>query len=295
MTLQEATFFLLEKLRSIYPESEAVPITDWVMEALTGSGKAERMIYKNESITVVEEKKMNEYAERLLQHEPVQYVLNEAWFGGMKFYVDNNVLIPRPETEELVELIISHCKFPVDEITILDIGTGSGCIPITLKRRIKKAEVWACDISEEALKIAKKNTDKLGADIHLVQADFLEKSSWKHLPVVDILVSNPPYVPLKDKERMNANVLNYEPHIALFVDDNEPLLFYKAIAEFGKTFLKKKGQVFCEIHENLVDRVVNLFDTSGFKTEIKKDMQGKDRMIRAILTDNFSPSSQPQP
>ncbi|HMU46198.1 MAG TPA: peptide chain release factor N(5)-glutamine methyltransferase [Chitinophagaceae bacterium] len=283
MTIQEATFFLLNKLRTIYPDSEASQITDWVMEKLTGSAKAERMIYKNSAITDAEEKKLIEYSGRLMQHEPVQYVLNEAWFSGMKFFVDKNVLIPRPETEELVEYIIANCKFPVDELTILDIGTGSGCIPISLKRRIKKAEVWSVDTRKEAIEVAKKNARALDADVQFIQMDFLDRSQWSKLPQFDIIVSNPPYISEKDKAQMNANVLNYEPHTALFVPDNDALLFYKAIAEFGKSHLNKGGSVYTEIHENLGKQVAGLFESNGYNTELKKDMQQKDRMVKSGL------------
>lgn len=283
MTIQEATFSLLTKLRTIYPDGEASQITDWMMEKLTGSGKAERMIYKNSAITIAEEKLLNEYTERLMRHEPVQYVLNEVWFSGMKFFVDKNVLIPRPETEELVEYIISNCRFPVDELTILDIGAGSGCISISLKRRVKKAEVWSCDISKEAIEVAQKNARALDADVQFMQMDFLDRSQWINLPRFDIIVSNPPYIPEKDKAQMNANVLNYEPHTALFVPDNDALLFYKAIAEFGKSHLNKGGSVYTEIHENLGKQVVELLESSGYSTELKKDMQQKDRMIKSGL------------
>ncbi len=173
MTMQEATYSLLNQLRTIYEEGEASQITDWVMEKLTGSKKVERMLYKHENITKEEESLLEQYTKRLLQHEPVQYVLNEAWFSGMKFYVDKNVLIPRPETEELIEWIISTPiatggKFPLDELKILDIGTGSGCIPVSLKRRLRKAQVWSCDISAEAITVAKKNAEDLGAEINFL-------------------------------------------------------------------------------------------------------------------------------
>lgn len=289
MTMQEATYNLLNKLRSIYAEGEASQITDWVLEHITGSKKTERMIYKNAAITEQEEKQLQQYTERLMQHEPVQYVLNESWFCGFKFYVDKNVLIPRPETEELVEWVVTDCKpclpagrFPVDELKILDIGSGSGCIPISLKRRIPRAEVWACDICPEALEVAKKNSEALGTDVNLIQLDFLDKNTWQHLPSFDIIVSNPPYVPKKDKETMQANVLEFEPATALFVPDNDPLVFYKAIAEFGKTHLNKSGSIYTEIHESLGEATTKLLQANGYTTELKKDMQGKDRMIKAF-------------
>lgn len=284
MTVQEATYFLLNQLRSIYSEGEAASMTDWVMEKITGSMKTERMLYKNKLLQPDEVKKLEEITSRLLNHEPVQYVLNEAWFCGLKFYVDQNVLIPRPETEELVEWIISNCKFPIDTLSILDIGTGSGCIPVSLKRRIRKAEVWSCDVSSPALAVAKKNAESLGTEIKLLQLDFLDQNSWSQLPSFDIIVSNPPYVPEKDKNEMQPNVLNYEPHTALFVPDNDPLRFYKAIAAFGKTHLNSGGTIFLEIHENLGEAVSNLLESQGYLTELKKDMQGKNRMVRAYLS-----------
>ncbi|MGQ0738219.1 MAG: peptide chain release factor N(5)-glutamine methyltransferase [Bacteroidota bacterium] len=284
MTLRDATYFLLNKLRTIYEEGEASQITDRVMEHITGSKKAERMQYKNETLTADEETRVKNITDRLMQYEPVQYVLNEAWFCGLKFYVDNHVLIPRPETEELVEWIISNCKFPIDELKILDIGTGSGCIAISLKRRIRKAEVWACDVSSTALKAAKRNAGDLGTDVNFIHFDFLAKNERETLPSFDIIVSNPPYVPEKDKEQMNPNVLNYEPHTALFVPDKDPLVFYKAIAEFGKQHLNKYGYIYMEIHENQGESVPALFQSAGYNTEQKKDMQQKDRMIKAVVS-----------
>jgi len=284
MTVQQGTFYLLNQLRSIYPEGEASSVTDWVMEKVTGSKKTERMLYKNELLQADEEKQLHETTQRLLNHEPVQYVLNEAWFCGFKFFVDKNVLIPRPETEELVEWIISNCKFPVDKLSILDIGTGSGCIPVSLKRRIRKAEVWSCDVSEAALAIAKKNAENLGTEVKLLHLDFLDQNNWSQFPLFDIIVSNPPYVPEKDKNEMQPNVLNYEPHTAIFVPDNDPLLFYNAIAAFGNAHLNPGGTIFLEIHENLGEAVSTLLTSQGYKTELKKDMQQKDRMVRAIVS-----------
>ncbi len=283
MTMQEATYFLLNKLRTIYSEGEAGQITDWVMENLTGSKKAERMLYKNADITSKEEVLLRQYTERLLQHEPVQYILNESWFCGLRFYVDKNVLVPRPETEELVEWVVSNCKFPVDQLRILDIGSGSGCISVSLKRRIRRAEVWGCDVSDAALAVAKKNAESLGTDVNFVQLDFLDSTTWQLLPSFDIIISNPPYIPAKDKKDMQPNVLLHEPATALFVPDNDPLVFYKAIAEFGKTHLNKAGSVFTEIHESLGERTLEIFKSAGYKSELKKDMQQKDRMIRSGL------------
>jgi release factor glutamine methyltransferase len=282
MTTQEATYFLMNQLKPIFSEGEASAMTDWVMEHLTGSRKAERMIYKNEPITAKEEALLKEYTKRLMEHEPVQYVLNESWFCGLKFYVDKNVLIPRSETEELVEWIISNCKFPVNELTIVDIGSGSGCIPVSLKRRIRKANVWGCDSSAGALAVAQKNADELGTDVHFVLLDFLNEKDRDQLPAADIIVSNPPYIPLSGSQAMNKNVLAYEPHMALFVPDNDPLVFYQAIAAFGKKKLLSGGAIYTEIHEDLGKETTAIFKAHGYSTELKKDMQGKERMIKAV-------------
>lgn len=279
MTLQEAGFFLLNQLRTVYDEGEASAIGDWVMESLTGSDKTERMIYKNNPITAEEEKQLRGYAAKLLQHTPVQYVLNESWFCGLKFFVDENVLIPRPETEELVEWVISNCRFPIDTLSILDIGTGSGCIPISLKRRLRKARVTALDISEGALTVAKRNAAKLGAELEFIQLDILDPAKWAELNAADIIISNPPYIPENNKASMHPNVLAFEPHIALFVPDQDALLFYKAIIALAKTKLTAEGLLFFEIHEDLGREVTELLSSEGFASEIKKDMQGKDRMV----------------
>ncbi|HNK61372.1 MAG TPA: peptide chain release factor N(5)-glutamine methyltransferase [Chitinophagaceae bacterium] len=281
MTVQEASYLLTNKLRIIYDESEATTIAEMVMENLTGSPRVERMKYKHVELSKDETNKLNHYLERLLKNEPVQYILNEAWFGGFKFYVDENVLIPRPETDELVEWVITDCKFPISELSILDIGTGSGCIPVTLKRRLRKAMVSACDISEAALKVAQKNSNTMNVDIQFLCLDFLHPSNWPQLPEVDIIISNPPYIPIKDKSTIEANVLAYEPHTALFVTDDDPLLFYKAIAVFGKTHLKSSGVIYCEIHESMGDAVAKIFNANGYQCLLKQDMQEKTRMIKA--------------
>ena len=281
MTLSEAEHHLLSRLKEIYDPGEAGSISDLVLEHISGIKRVDRQTAKQIPLSPEQTGRLQLLILRLLTHEPVQYVLNEAWFCGLKFYVDKNVLIPRSETEELVEWIISNCRFPVDELKILDIGSGSGCIPVALKRRIRKAEVWGCDISDEALNIARRNADTLGATIDFIQLDFLKAEQRKQLPHFDIIVSNPPYVPQKDKVSMHRNVLEYEPSGALFVPDNDPLVFYKAIAEFGKTNLHKDGSIYTEIHEDLGEPVLQLFQSAGYTTELKKDMQEKDRMIKA--------------
>lgn len=283
MTIQESARRLRLELQTIYEEQEAANIADWVIEYISGAKKKERLFNQKE-FTETQNAQLSEYTQRLLKHEPVHYVLNEAWFCGLRFYVDKNVLIPRPETEELVEWIIASCKFPIDTLKILDVGSGSGSIAISLKKKLRKADVWSCDISEAALNVAKHNANNLGIDVRFLLLDFLNKEERDQLPSFDIIVSNPPYVPEKDKGRMSQNVLKYEPLTALFVPDDNALIFYQAIADFGKEKLNKEGSIYVEINEHLGEDVKNIFISKEYKTvELKKDMQGKDRMIKAAI------------
>ena len=285
MTRKEAEKLITDHLQSIYDSGESSAIAKRVIENITGTNKSFSAASRQVMLNDKQIENLHKIVNRLLKQEPVQYVLNESWFSSLKFYVDQHVLIPRPETEELIEWIISNCRFPVDELKILDIGSGSGCIPVSLKRRLKKAMVWSCDISPEALAIAKKNATILGTDIIFLQLDFLDPDARNPLPSFDIIVSNPPYVPYTDKETMKPNVLHYEPATALFVPEKDPLLFYKAIAEFGKTHLNKEGSIYCEIHEDMGEETARLFRSYGYYTELKKDMQQKDRMIRSGLVE----------
>lgn len=282
MTLTKALHYISEQLSAIYEKNEADTIAELLLENITDSKKTDRILNKDKELTAEQIEKLSQCLSRLLTHEPIQYVLNESWFLGLKFYVDKNVLIPRPETEELVDWVIRNIKFPFKELNILDIGTGSGCIPVSLKRKLRKAEVWACDICNEALAVAKHNADNLQADLNFIHLDFLNEQERNKLPSFDIIVSNPPYIPQKDKETMQQNVLAHEPHTALFVSDNNPLVFYSAIVDFSSQHLNKDGTIYCEIHENLGKEVSEIFLQNNFTPEIKTDMQGKERMIKAI-------------
>jgi release factor glutamine methyltransferase len=282
MTMQEASRYSMDKLTAIYEPTEAAAISDWLMEHLSGAHKTDRIAGNKKQLPANQVDQLEGYLKRLLTHEPVQYVLNEAWFCGLRFYVDNQVLIPRPETEELVEWIITHCKFPVNELSILDIGTGSGCISIALKRRLGKAEVWSCDVSNGALAVASRNADDLGVSVRFLNLNFLSETEREQLPRFDIIVSNPPYIPDKDKAEMHTNVLGFEPATALFVPDNDPLLFYKAIADFGKSHLLPNGIIYTELHKDIASIAREMFESRGYVVEIKKDMQGVERMLRAM-------------
>ncbi|GHN00750.1 release factor glutamine methyltransferase [Cytophagales bacterium WSM2-2] len=220
---------------------------------------------------------LSEIINRLNQHEPLQYVLGEADFFERKFKVNSSVLIPRPETEILIEQVLKTNPIPS---RILDVGTGSGCIAITLKLEIPSAQVIALDISEKALQIANENSRILGAEIELVQRNFLEDIVMEP---VDLIVSNPPYICSQEKSTMSENVLQFEPHLALFVPDNDPLLFYKAIAQKSKSILTRNGKVIAEINEHLGLEVAALFRNSEFKeVQILKDLDRKDRVLVAV-------------
>ncbi len=279
MTCAAAQKQLVDRLLTIHEPGESEAMAVWVMESVTGERHPKKELLLNE----VQVAKLDTVTQRLLQNEPLQYVLQESWFCGYKFYVDENVLIPRPETEELVEWIIANCKFPLGDLTITDIGTGSGCIAISLKRKLRKADVMGIDVSPGAINVAQRNATTLGVEVNFKQADFLDPTTWASLPVSDIIVSNPPYIPEKDKATMHPNVLDHEPHTALFVADNDALVFYKALAAFGKSNLREDGSIFMEIHENLGQQCLDLFLKEGYQTELKKDMQGKDRMVLARL------------
>ena len=291
MTIEEARKKIIKSLRKIYEEDEAKNISELLLEHITNLSSTKQIAKKNEALSASQCEFLDQSIECLHQHEPIQYITHEAWFAGMKFYVDKNVLIPRPETEELAEWVIKEVKNKnspsagrAGKFRILDIGTGSGCIAVALKNNLPNAEVWACDISEEALNVARINADSLNATIDFVPLDFLDKEQRKQLPHIDIIVSNPPYVLQKDKNEMRKNVTDHEPAIALFVPDEDPLIFYSAIADFGREKLNDKGNIYVEIHENLGEPVKNLFQVKGYNSiGIKRDLQGKERMIKINL------------
>jgi len=286
MTIIEAQQQLIQRLSPIYDKREAGNIADMVMESVTGYKKSERVIHKTSSLDNELSERLEKYIIDLEQQKPVQYVLKEAWFYGMNFYVDENVLIPRPETEELVNWVVKeiHSSESVGwnrRTIILDVGTGSGCIPVSLKKAIPSAELWGCDVSELALNVARINSAKLGHLVDFQGLDFLDPVQRNQLPHVNILVSNPPYVPEKDKESMQPNVVKYEPHIALFVPDNDPLIFYRSIADFGNHRMHKDGIIFVEIHEDLASPLREIFRSAGYsRIELRRDMQGKERMMK---------------
>lgn len=292
MTWQEQYQRLREVLTATHDPSEAEVIASLVVEHV---GKKKIKQLKQEIVKVEETKQIDRILQQLLTHRPLQYVLNEAWFYGLKFEVNESVLIPRPETEELVDWIVkeiesgkskveSKAPQPNDPpLTILDIGTGSGCIPVALKKNIPAAEISAIDVCSEALHTATTNAVNNETEINFQLLDFLDESKWNELGMYDIIISNPPYIKTSEAKTMSEHVLEYEPHKALFVPDEDALLFYKKIADFALQHLQPNGAVYVEINQQLGKETVDLFQQKGFTVELKKDMSGNERMVRASL------------
>lgn len=229
---------------------------------------------------------INKTINELKTGKPIQYIFGHADFFGLTFKVNPSVLIPRPETEELVEWIISSVKEGQRNVgRVLDIGTGSGCIAISLKKNLPDVSVAAIDISPGALKIAEENAKLNGVDLTLIQTDILDTEHKIENPKFDIIVSNPPYVTLEDKTRMHVNVTDFEPHTALFVPENDPLIFYKAIADFALNSLENGGLLFFEINESYGEQIVEMLNNKLFKNiELRTDLSGKNRMVKAIFS-----------
>lgn len=256
-----------------YDPNEAENLVNWLLEHHLGLRRVDMMHF-------LEEDKLPEALkadfEKLKSGMPIQYILGHGPFYGRDFLVTADTLIPRNETEELVHLIIK--ENPQPNLKILDVGTGTGCIPISLSLELKSPEVIAIDISEKALEVASENAENLHSKVDFSKCDIL-----KEMPPVeelDILVSNPPYIPIEEKGQMHNNVLDYEPELALFVSDEDPLIFYRTISEKGKKLLKPTGKIYFEINERFGKAVVELLLTQGYQNvRIIKDLNGKDRMV----------------
>jgi release factor glutamine methyltransferase len=282
MTIQEASQYLISQLQSVYDASEASNIAVWVLESITNFNRLAQKIHSSEVLDVNQAQKMESYIRELLNHRPVQYVLGECYFMDMKLFVDENVLVPRPETEELVDWVIKYCQSQGrDAISILDIGTGSGCIALALKKHIPKSKVTAMDISAGALDVARRNAKALGLEISFMQNNILNEKEWGDLSAFDIIVSNPPYITLPEQESILPNVLSYEPHQALFVTDEDPQQFYKAIEAFSRQKLQEGGLVFMELHRDFAKDTQAYYEHKGWQTILRKDMQENDRMLMA--------------
>ena len=272
--------FLIQ-CRNVYSDGEAAAITSIIFECVTGLFKSDIIVNPDRTLSEEENVRLQHCLNEVLKQKPVQYITNEAWFYQMKFHVCEDVLIPRPETEQLVEMAINFLNARQEQ-NVLDIGTGSGCIPVAVKWNLPSANVTAIDVSEAALRIAAKNATEHKVDIVFLQNDFLDLEEWKKLSVYDAIVSNPPYIPRNEMDLLDKNVQAYEPHLALFVDDESPLLFYEKIALFGKEHLVKSGEIFMEVHEQYATAVSDYFRNNGYETKIVKDLFGKFRIVTAI-------------
>ena len=284
---------IVDQLINIYPREEAQSIGAILLDGVCNLNQMDLLVDKDVDYNRHVEKAISQAVERLVQKEPIQYVLGKAHFYGRDFKVDSSVLIPRRETEELVHLIIhDHPNF---RGKVLDIGTGSGCISITLKLEIPNAQVEGLDVSGAALTIAKQNADGLDAEITFRELDILSKDEL--LDRYDIIVSNPPYVMQKEKEQMQNNVLDNEPHLALFVEDDNPLVFYNAIIEKATNSLSKGGFLYFEINEQFGSEVSQAMKKNGFlDVAIIKDMQARDRIVKGYLsTSNTNSNPLPKP
>lgn len=281
MTILEGKKQLLDTLIEIYEEREAKTMSEMVLEKLTGLTRIQQLLDKGKVLDSVQVRQLGIWEKELLQHRPIQYILGESWFMGMPFFVQEGVLIPRPETAELVLWVLETMSGRSGNV--LDIGTGSGCIAISIAKNNKTLNVSAIDKSVDALEIARKNNQLLDAAVAFQQMDVLSVTANDFPEKWDVIVSNPPYITENERKDMHQNVLDFEPEMALFVPNGEPLLFYRKIAEIATEMLKSGGYLFFEINENFGKETVSLLELLGFENvTLKKDLQGKDRMVKAL-------------
>lgn len=296
MLMKELYRNFLVQLQTIYSLGEATTIADWVFEQTAHIKKVDIVKNPAAQITADVQQLLQKQLKQLLTHKPVQYVLNQAWFYNLLFTVNEYTLIPRPETEELVELILKELRFAkfdtqnkisfnanaISNVQLLDIGTGSGCIPITLKKHLPLANITSIDVSPKAIEVAMQNAKAHNTNIDFKTIDFLEETQWNSFPLYDVIVSNPPYIPINEKEKLDKNVTQFEPHTALFVPNEKPLLFYEKIAAFAKEHLNYNGKVYVETHEDYAKEVAATFNKNCSHTQIVKDIFGKERMVIAF-------------
>ena len=300
MLLKQYKSHFFDALKNSQDEQEIESFFFILTEYLHNLKRVDVALNPNFKLSDEEVKKWNAILAQLQQEKPIQYITREAWFYGLKFEVNENTLIPRPETEELVEWIIESWKLGAGSwksenqkrINVLDIGTGTGCIPIALKANLPQANVFAIDVSEMALEVAKRNAELNKVEVNFIQANILEVEDLSQLPSsiihhpssYNIIVSNPPYVRNLEKQEIKKNVLDYEPHLALFVEDTDALLFYKKIAQLAIKNLSPNGLLFFEINQYLGKETVELLENLGFKNiELKKDIYGNDRMVKCSI------------
>jgi release factor glutamine methyltransferase len=278
MILKDLKHQFVNLISTVYELDECTALFDLTADRYLNISRLSYFQMQNNTVNVPLVHQVLQVANELSTGKPLQYIFGDTVFYGLKFFVNSNVLIPRPETEELVHLIIQTVRKSTHVTNnLLDIGTGTGCIPITLKKHLNNLEVSAIDVSPEALDVAIKNAELNEVNINFIHADILSYTAEKKY---DVIVSNPPYIKEDEKASMHLNVLTYEPHLALFVSNENPLLFYKAIAEFSRANLNENGFLFFEINEYLGEQVRLMLAEKGFRNiQVLKDMQRKDRMV----------------
>jgi len=279
--------FIREQLRDFYPDSEIKSFTNLILESVLCLDPSPVLRHKDKQLSLNESLRIQEILDELKKYRPIQYIFGETEFFGLRFKVDENVLIPRPETEELVEQVLIGCRAQNAGCRLLDIGTGSGCIAVTLAKQLPEAEVYALDISDKALEIARQNAEMNQVDVHFFQHDILEAESFPppfSSLTYNCIVSNPPYVTLKEKASIGKNVLDYEPHQALFVPQENPLLFYERIADFAYSQLKESGSLYLETNALYGQATAKLLEKKKYKDlRLLKDISGNDRIIIAKI------------
>jgi len=283
ITCHQAFYQLQNALVPLYSQGEAAAIAHEVLHHITGLDKLQRLVKKDTPFTKQQVEEFEQYSPELQRGRPMQYVLGHAWFRGRRFRVDERVLIPRPETEELVQWIVDDYSDNAEAQRILDIGTGSGCIPVSLKLALPHAVVEACDVSQEALQLAAENAADLNAGVHFYLCDVLDPEGRDALPVYNVLVSNPPYIPVTESDTLHVNVKDFEPSLALFTPGDDPLIFYRAIAELGLHHLAPGGRIYCELHRDYATETAALFASFGYNTTLHRDMHGNPRMLRGTM------------
>lgn len=281
--MDATTIFIRESLKDIYPPEEISSFSRWIWEEVCHLSPQQQILCKDTQISRPDKERIQNIVLRLQKMEPIQYIIGKVIFYGSDFHVNPSVLIPRPETEELVHLIIqAEAKA---NLQLLDIGTGSGCIAISLAKHLIQATVYAIDVSENAIAVAQANAAQNDTAVTFIHTDVLSDqwiNRFAHHSF-DLIVSNPPYVKENEKATMSDNVLLYEPHTALFVPDNDPLLFYRRIAEIGMVLLKKDGRLYFEINAACGAMTLDMLEKKGYRhMELIQDISGKDRFIKAI-------------
>lgn len=281
MTLNSYKKWFNEQLQHLYDADEIKSMLTIVAYEVLRLSRVDLVLKDNESLSEAQIVQLNNVLSQLQQEIPIQYIFEKAYFYGYEFKVSPATLIPRRETEELVEWVLSEMnRQPEKKWRVLDIGTGTGCIPISIKKEFPLAEIFAMDISTGALKIAKENAEKLNALVIFIEQNIL---STTQLDSYDIIISNPPYVRNLEKAEIKKNVLDYEPHLALFVEDNDPLIFYRKITQLAQKSLTENGLLFFEINQYLGEEMQQMV-AEYFKTiELRKDLQGNDRMMKCSV------------